>query len=663
MAPKAKEGAKKEDNRPDGAGKLSRKKEEAKADDDDAELTSYWVDLFRRVGTRMMRFLLVEFFLDLKEQLAKGKKDKDKVKKSKEEATPLDWKSPAMMLSFMVLVFAMRLGEEGFEFKAERKDEGVNHYDVLAVPTTADEAEIRQSYKKLALKWHPDKNKNCSACLEKFNEIAASYELLTSPDRRMAYDEGRAETSASVSRSSTTLKYDNYITSVRASNDVWVVQLYTNSDSGSGMYHPIWEDLSQKNQRVMRFGRIDMEADADALKLIPVKSGFPPTIFMVAPKVGLATVVPRFATSRASSEIQRYIYDNVPKVVKVLNTRDEVRDFFIPTDKVRVLFVGNLLPKMGFGLETRLAAYRWLEYTTFAFVTVDVFAGMVKTSQTDFLERHNVHLPKPGEDPEGLMIACGGSLASLKTNATVVRQLPSLSTGIIDTIEDAVVEFVDQTMPLVTQMSLELLCKSRYSRRYCLVVKDPALAGRALAELKSSRAQYLQELGELRESEDVFDGGEEEFWIQAVRADLPPGSLRPVDPSFFPPLAASAVLIELETMRYAEVSVSRMTELYQAIAYEDIVLQPIPAEWSLFAALGNPTETVMEQVRYTLLTPLRILGLLAGILLLVGLLPEFSWNWWKLLLLFAAFFGVFVAVIPAGRRDAVRWALAIISTQ
>ena len=40
------------------------------------------------------------------------------MKKSKEEATPLDWKSPAMMLSFMVLVFAMRLGEEGFEFKA-----------------------------------------------------------------------------------------------------------------------------------------------------------------------------------------------------------------------------------------------------------------------------------------------------------------------------------------------------------------------------------------------------------------------------------------------------------------------------------------------------------------------------------------------------------------
>ena len=37
------------------------------------------MDLFRRVGTRMMRFLLVEFFLDLKEQLAKGKKDKDKV--------------------------------------------------------------------------------------------------------------------------------------------------------------------------------------------------------------------------------------------------------------------------------------------------------------------------------------------------------------------------------------------------------------------------------------------------------------------------------------------------------------------------------------------------------------------------------------------------------
>ena len=50
-----------------------RKKEEAKAGDDDAELTSYWVDLLRRVGTRMSRFLLVEFFLEPKMQATLSK--------------------------------------------------------------------------------------------------------------------------------------------------------------------------------------------------------------------------------------------------------------------------------------------------------------------------------------------------------------------------------------------------------------------------------------------------------------------------------------------------------------------------------------------------------------------------------------------------------------
>ena len=51
--------------------------------------------------------------------------------------------------------------------------------------------------------------------------------------------------------------------------------------------------------------------------------------------------------------------------------------------QVRVLFVGNLLPKMGFGLETRLAAYRWLEYTTFAFVTVAAAPASPTTTERD----------------------------------------------------------------------------------------------------------------------------------------------------------------------------------------------------------------------------------------------------------------------------------------
>lgn len=58
-----------------------------------------------------------------------------------------------------------------------------NHFAVLGLKAGATEEEIRKSYKSLAIKFHPDKNKDAGA-EEKFKEIAAAYEYLKSQDRR-----------------------------------------------------------------------------------------------------------------------------------------------------------------------------------------------------------------------------------------------------------------------------------------------------------------------------------------------------------------------------------------------------------------------------------------------------------------------------------------------
>ena len=50
---------------------------------------------------------------------------------------------------------------------------GKDYYKILGVPKTAKDDEIKKAYRKLALKWHPDKNKSAGA-EEKFKEISRS---------------------------------------------------------------------------------------------------------------------------------------------------------------------------------------------------------------------------------------------------------------------------------------------------------------------------------------------------------------------------------------------------------------------------------------------------------------------------------------------------------
>jgi molecular chaperone DnaJ len=64
-----------------------------------------------------------------------------------------------------------------------------DYYEVLGVDSSASDEDIKKSYRKLALKFHPDKNPGDKASEEKFKELGEAYEALSDPQKRAAYDQ------------------------------------------------------------------------------------------------------------------------------------------------------------------------------------------------------------------------------------------------------------------------------------------------------------------------------------------------------------------------------------------------------------------------------------------------------------------------------------------
>lgn len=77
----------------------------------------------------------------------------------------------------IVLAFALLV--------AEAKD----YYSVLGLTKDATEAQIKRAYRRLSIKYHPDKNKGNKEAEQKFVDIAAAHEVLSNPEKRSVYDQ------------------------------------------------------------------------------------------------------------------------------------------------------------------------------------------------------------------------------------------------------------------------------------------------------------------------------------------------------------------------------------------------------------------------------------------------------------------------------------------
>src|SRR5579862_9486834 len=70
---------------------------------------------------------------------------------------------------------------------AQNKD----FYEVMGVPASATQDEIKKQYRKLAAKHHPDKNHNDPKAAERFKEISEAFQVLGDPEKRKQYDQMR----------------------------------------------------------------------------------------------------------------------------------------------------------------------------------------------------------------------------------------------------------------------------------------------------------------------------------------------------------------------------------------------------------------------------------------------------------------------------------------
>jgi DnaJ family protein C protein 25 len=94
------------------------------------------------------------------------------------------WRGAAMLLLFVALVSQFLPGTAIY---CEEDD----CYDLLGVPETASQSDIKKSYYKLSLKYHPDKNPDPETKL-KFQKIATAYEILKDEVKREQYDYAKA---------------------------------------------------------------------------------------------------------------------------------------------------------------------------------------------------------------------------------------------------------------------------------------------------------------------------------------------------------------------------------------------------------------------------------------------------------------------------------------
>ena len=64
-----------------------------------------------------------------------------------------------------------------------------DYYEVLGVSRSASKQELKKAFKKLAMKYHPDRNPNDQAAADKFKEAAEAYEILSDAEKKAAYDQ------------------------------------------------------------------------------------------------------------------------------------------------------------------------------------------------------------------------------------------------------------------------------------------------------------------------------------------------------------------------------------------------------------------------------------------------------------------------------------------
>ena len=95
-------------------------------------------------------------------------------------------------LLFVIVCASSLISQHGFGLDLVRAAER-DFYKILGVPRSAKEREIKKAFKKLSMKWHPDKNPGDDSAAKKYQDITSAYDALSDADKRRKYDQGGEE--------------------------------------------------------------------------------------------------------------------------------------------------------------------------------------------------------------------------------------------------------------------------------------------------------------------------------------------------------------------------------------------------------------------------------------------------------------------------------------
>lgn len=121
-----------------------------------------------------------------------GKKQKGANKSTSSQGGRSGWCSfPVIMISCVVLLLAflayLKVSEESFGVKQHYEE--IDYYALLEVPRSAKFDEIKRAYRKLTIKWHPDRNPGCEDCAQKMGQINEAYIVLGNPETKQFHDQ------------------------------------------------------------------------------------------------------------------------------------------------------------------------------------------------------------------------------------------------------------------------------------------------------------------------------------------------------------------------------------------------------------------------------------------------------------------------------------------
>eukprot|EP00658_Telonema_sp_P-2_P071860 TRINITY_DN61076_c0_g1_i1.p1 TRINITY_DN61076_c0_g1~~TRINITY_DN61076_c0_g1_i1.p1 ORF type:complete len:611 (+),score=125.92 TRINITY_DN61076_c0_g1_i1:43-1875(+) len=133
---------------------------------------------------------------------------------------------------------------------------GQDHFEVLGVDKAASDKQIKTSYRKLALKWHPDKNPGCTDCKNRMESISKAYEVLSDPQQKAAFV-ANVQKFPEISSETQEIDEDFYAEHVLGSENPWLIQVYADWSYGSSKMSQVWERTANTFEGAVNMGRVD----------------------------------------------------------------------------------------------------------------------------------------------------------------------------------------------------------------------------------------------------------------------------------------------------------------------------------------------------------------------------------------------------------------------